>query len=268
MTTEQWRVAPGTAVDLTAIDPGDTGGFTTKSAAQPAIDADLERLRDLQELLYIDDRYAVMLVIQGMDTSGKDGTINHLSGGISLIGGEVTNFKAPTSVELQHDFLWRIHQRTPERGRIGIFNRSHYEDVLIVRVHDLVPPPVWETRFDQINDFERMLTQNNTIVLKCFLHISNAEQRERLQARVDDPAKWWKFNPGDIKERARWPAYQAAYEAALSRCSTDHAPWYVIPADNKWFRNYAVTRLIVETLDGLDLRPPEATFDPHVVRIE
>lgn len=268
MTAERWRVAPGSTVDLAGINPGDTGEFRDKAAAKPATDADLERLRDLQELLYVDDRYALLLVLQGMDTSGKDGTIKHLSGGISLIGGEVTNFKAPTSAELQHDFLWRIHQHAPERGRIGIFNRSHYEDVLIVRVHNLVPRSVWEGRYDQINAFEGMLAQNSTIVLKCFLHISNEEQRERLQARVDNPAKWWKLNPEDVKERARWPEYQAAYEAVLARCSTDAAPWYVIPSDKKWFRNYAVTRLLVETLEGLHLRPPEPTFDPKGVRIE
>jgi PPK2 family polyphosphate:nucleotide phosphotransferase len=264
----QWRIEPGSSVDLSDLDPADTGEFAGKEDAAPATAADLERLRDLQELLYVDDRHALLLVLQGMDTAGKDGTIGHLSRGVNLVGVEAANFKAPTSLELQHDFLWRIHQRVPERGRIGIFNRSHYEDVLIARVHTLVPPDVWERRYDQINDFEKMLTENGVTIIKCFLHISKKEQKERLQARLDNPAKHWKFNPGDLKERARWHDYVGAYEAALSRCSTTWAPWYAIPADKKWFRNYAVVRLLVDTLERLDLRYPEATFDPKRITIE
>src|SRR5215216_2449980 len=172
MVAERWRVAPGSRVDLSTLEPADTGDFGGKDAAEPALDADLRRLRDLQEKLYVDNRYAVLLVLQGMDTSGKDGAIKHLSGGLSLVGAEVANFKAPSETELRHDFLWRIHQRVPERGRIGIFNRSHYEDVLIVRVHELVPPPVWQARYEQINAFEDILTENGVVVLKCFLHIS------------------------------------------------------------------------------------------------
>jgi PPK2 family polyphosphate:nucleotide phosphotransferase len=219
-------------------------------------------------MLYVDDRRAVLLVLQGMDTAGKDGTIGHISRGVNLIGVETANFKTPTSIELQHDFLWRIHQRVPERGRIGIFNRSHYEDVLIARVHNLVPPHVWERRYEQINNFEKMLTENDVTIVKCFLHISKREQKERLQARLDNPAKHWKFNHGDLTERARWDEYVATYEAALSRCSTAWAPWYVIPADKKWYRNYAVVRLLVESLKGLDLRYPKADFDPTSIRIE
>jgi PPK2 family polyphosphate:nucleotide phosphotransferase len=230
--------------------------------------ADLERLRDLQELLHADDRFAVLLVLQGTDTSGKDGTVKHLSSGVSLVGAEMTNFKAPSETELAHDFLWRVHQHVPERGRIGIFNRSHYEDVLIARVHNLVPPKVWETRYEQINAFERILTLNRTVVIKCFLHISKDEQKERLLARLDNPAKHWKFNPGDLKERTLWDAYQQAYEAAISRCNAAEAPWYVIPADKKWYRNYAVTRVLVEALERLDLRPPRAGFEPEAMRGE
>jgi PPK2 family polyphosphate:nucleotide phosphotransferase len=268
MVAERWMVEPGSRVRLAKLDPDDTGDFEDKAEAGPAIDADLGRLRDLQEKLYVDDRYAVLLVLQGMDTSGKDGTVKHISGGVSLIGAEVTNFKVPSSTELQHDFLWRIHQRVPERGRIGIFNRSQYEDVLIARVHKLVPEDVWRKRYAQINAFERILTGNNIIILKCFLHISKGEQKERLQARLDNPQKHWKFNPDDLRERALWPEYVSAYEDALSECSTEYAPWYVIPADKKWHRNYAVTRLLVETLERLDLRLPPVSFDPKKVQIE
>ncbi len=268
MTAEQWRVSPDASVQLAAFPSDDTSGFADKDQAAAAIDADIERLRDLQELLHADGRFAVLLVLQGMDTSGKDGTVKHLSSGVSLVGAEMTNFKAPSETELAHDFLWRVHQHVPERGRIGIFNRSHYEDVLIVRVHNLVPREVWEARYDQINAFERTLTQNHTIVIKCFLHISKEEQKERLLARLKNPAKHWKFNPGDLKERGYWDDYQQAYEAALSRCNTDDAPWYVIPADKKWHRNYAVTRLLVETLERLDLRPPTPDFDPDAMRAE
>jgi PPK2 family polyphosphate:nucleotide phosphotransferase len=268
MVADRWRVKPGAGVELSTFDPAETGDFEEKEQAEPAMDADLARLRDLQERLYIDDRFAVLLVLQGMDTSGKDGTIKHISGGVTLIGGEVANFKAPSSTELQHDFLWRIHQRVPERGRIGIFNRSHYEDVLVARVRNLVSEAVWKRRYDQINAFEQMLTENGTVVRKCFLHISKEEQKERLQARLDEPDKHWKFNPDDLKERARWPEYVEAYEAALSWCSTEHAPWYVIPADKKWYRNYAVTRLLVETLASLDLRLPAVTFDPKKIQID
>jgi PPK2 family polyphosphate:nucleotide phosphotransferase len=266
VTAEQWRVPPGALVKLAECPTADTSGFDDKDQAAAVMEADLERLRDLQELLYVDGRFAVLLVLQGMDTSGKDGTVKHLSSGVSLVGAEMTNFKAPSGTELAHDFLWRVHQHVPERGRIGIYNRSHYEDVLIVRVHNLVPREVWETRYEQINAFERTLTQNHTIVIKCFLHISKGEQKERLLARLDNPAKHWKFNPGDLKERSYWDAYQQAYEAALSRCNTANAPWYVIPADKKWHRNYAVTRILVETLERLDLRPPTIDFDPQAMR--
>jgi PPK2 family polyphosphate:nucleotide phosphotransferase len=268
MVAERWMVKPGSKADLSKIDPADTGDFADRTQANPAIDADLGRLHDLQEKLYVDDRFAVLLVLQGMDTSGKDGTIEHISKGVDLLGAEVTSFKQPSSTELQHGFLWRIHQRVPERGRIGIFNRSHYEDVVVVRVHELVPKDVWSTRYGQINAFEQILAGTNTVVLKCFLHISKKEQKERLQARLDEPGKHWKFNPADLKDRARWPDYMAAYEDALSKCSTEYAPWYVIPADKKWFRNYAVTRLLVETLERLDLRLPRVSFDPKKIMIE
>jgi PPK2 family polyphosphate:nucleotide phosphotransferase len=267
MTSNRWRVEPGTSVRLKDFDPDDTGDFTDKDMADDACAADLARLRVLQELLYADDRYAILLVLQGMDTSGKDGTTKYLSGGVSLLAGEVTSFKQPTATDLAHDYLWRIHQRTPARGKIGIFNRSHYEDVLVVRVHNLVPPDVWQKRYAQINAFERILADNNTVIIKCFLYISKDEQRVRLQERLDEPDKLWKFNPGDLKERALWDQYHEAYEAALTRCNSPDAPWYVIPSNKKWFRNFAVARILVQTLESLDLKPPKPDFDPRAVKI-
>ena len=265
--SEPWMIEPGTTVSLTDYDPDHTGCFRNEKAAADAMRADLERLRELQELLHVEGRHAVLLVLQGMDTSGKDGMIKHLSSGLSLVGAEVSDFKQPTAPELQHDFLWRIHQRVPERGRIGIFNRSQYEDVLVVRVHDLVPEKVWEKRYEQINAFEQMLTENGTTIVKCFLHISKKEQKERLLARLADSTKLWKFNPGDLKERGHWSAYQQAYAAALTRCNTAAAPWYMIPANKKWYRNYVVTRILVETLERLDMRYPTPDFDPADIKI-
>jgi PPK2 family polyphosphate:nucleotide phosphotransferase len=268
VTAEQWRVPPGTAVELSKYSSGDTSGFAGKEQAEPAMQADIERLRALQELFHADGRYALLLVLQGMDTAGKDGTVKHLSPGMSMVGAEMTNFRSPSEAELEHDFLWRVHQQVPARGRIGIFNRSHYEDVLIARVQNLVPRHVWEARYDQINAFEAILAQNSTIVIKCFLHISESEQKQRLIARLRNPAKHWKFNPGDVKDRKQWDAYQRAYEVALSRCNSADAPWYIIPADKKWHRNYAVTRVLVETLERLDLRPPQPDFDVSHIRID
>jgi PPK2 family polyphosphate:nucleotide phosphotransferase len=267
MLTHEWRVPPGTAVDLSAVDPGGIGPFTRKKDSNEAAAADLERLRPLQERLHVDGRYAVLLVLQGMDTSGKDGTVRHLSRGLELIGAEVSNFVKPAGAELQHDYLWRVHARAPARGRLGIFNRSHYEDVLVPIVHDVLRPEAALERYRQINDFERMLVQNGTILLKCFLHISHMEQRRRLQARLDNPEKWWKLDLADVEERNHWGAYQAAYEAALSTCSTPEAPWHIVPADHKWFRNYAVCRLLVETLEAMEMRLPEPAFDPAAIRI-
>jgi len=267
MSDQAWRVAPGTTVQLNQNDPGDTGAFGTHKDAERELEADIERLDELQEKLHVDGRFSILLLLQGMDTSGKDGMVRHLSRGLDLVSAEVTSFKAPSSRELAHDFLWRIHQRTPERGQVSIFNRSHYEDVLIVRVHDLVPRAVWEARYEQINAFEELLVQNGTVIVKCFLHISKDEQKERLQARLDDPTKLWKFNPNDLRERAFWDDYQRAYEAVLTRCSTAHAPWHIIPANHKWYRNYAVTHLLVEALAGLDLQLPVPSVDASKIEI-
>jgi PPK2 family polyphosphate:nucleotide phosphotransferase len=271
VTAVGWHISPGTDVRLADLDHAYMGPFAgsdaAKRQAKQVSAANLERLRVLQERLYVDGRYAVLLVLQGMDTSGKDGTVRHLSRGLDLIGAELTNFVRPTSRELAYDFLWRIHQRVPPLGRIGIFNRSHYEDVLVPLVHGLIPHEVIAQRYRQINDFERMLVENHTTVLKCFLHISKKEQRGRLQARVDNREKWWKFDPADVEARGLWEAYQEAYEATLSTCSTAVAPWHVIPADHKWYRNYAVGRLLMETLEGLDLQLPEPMIDMSTVRI-
>lgn len=213
---------------------------------------------ELAYRLFAENRRSVLLVLQGMDTSGKDGTIRAATTGINPLDFSITAFKQPSMEELDHDFLWRIHKATPGRGRIGIFNRSHYEDVLVVRVHKLVPRSVWRARYEAINRFERYLTANGTTVLKCFLHISKDEQRQRLEARLADPTKRWKFSKADVEERKLWDDYQQAYEDALTRCNTEYAPWHVVPADRKWYRNLVVSNLLRETLEKMDPKfPPE-----------
>jgi PPK2 family polyphosphate:nucleotide phosphotransferase len=262
------RIDPGTKVDLDAIDPAATGAFGSKRDGVLAAQRDLDLLRQAQERLYVDRRQAVLLVLQGMDTSGKDGTIRHLSGGIDLLGAQVSGFRPPSEEEQRHDFLWRVHQRVPPYGVLGIFNRSHYEDVLVPVVHKTISDAVRRARYAQINDFERMLSENGVTLLKCFLHISKAEQKRRLQARLDDSAKQWKFDPGDLADRELWPEYRQAYASLLAHCSTAYAPWHVVPADHKWFRNAAVVRLLIETLDSLKLTVPKPSFDPKTIAIE
>ncbi|MCB9845129.1 MAG: polyphosphate kinase 2 family protein [Phycisphaeraceae bacterium] len=258
--TEQLLVRPGTRVDLRAIDARSSPGISEKDARQGLAPL-VEEIARLQYRLWAEQRHAVLLVLEGTDTSGKDGTIRHVLSGVNPQGVLVTSFKVPTPIELRHDFLWRIHARTPGRGRIAVFNRSHYQDVFVVRVESLAPEAVWRARYRQINDFERLLTESGVALIKCFLHISREEQHERLSARLDDPEKQWKFSMGDLATRAKWDAYRAAFEDALSECSTEHAPWHVIPADRKWFRNYAVASLVLETLRSLDPHPPAADFD-------
>ena len=260
-------VRPGAKVDLGAIDPKDTFGWT-KEAAGPAVVEDLARLTDLQERLWAERKRKVLIVLQGMDAAGKGGTVEHVMGALNPLGCAVHGFKVPTEVELAHDFLWRVHARTPGDGEIAIFDRSHYEDVLVVRVAGLAPRERWRARYDEINAFEATLAAERTTILKFFLHIGRDEQRERLQARVDDPDKRWKFRMGDLESRSRWDDYRAAYEDALSRCSTAAAPWFIVPADRKWFRNLAVARILAETLEGLDPRfppPPEPIPDDLVI---
>jgi len=249
-------VAPGSASDLARRDPRDTLGLPGKEEAAPQLAALLEELSSLQERLYAEGRRSVLLVLQGLDASGKDGTIRRVFTGVNPQGCRVTSFKAPTAVELAHDFLWRVHEQCPPRGMIGIFNRSHYEDVVTVGVLGLAPEEVWRRRPQQIVEFERMLAEEGTTVLKCFLHVSVEEQRERFAERLSDPTKRWKHNPKDEETSRRFAEYTAAYEEALTATSTDWAPWHVIPADRNWVRNLAVATVLVEALRRLDPQFP------------
>jgi PPK2 family polyphosphate:nucleotide phosphotransferase len=262
------RIEPGTKVRLREIDAADTGDYTDKVQAEAHLAQDVKRLAELQERLYAENSRGLLVVLQAMDTGGKDGTVKHVMSGVNPTGCEVTSFKAPSEREADHDFLWRIYRALPRRGNIGIFNRSHYEDVLVVRVHDLVPREVWKRRYDQINRFEELVSDLGTTILKFYLHIDKDEQRRRLQARLDDREKTWKFSPSDLTERKHWEAYQEAYEELLSKCSTERAPWYVVPANKKWYRNLVVARTIVKTLEAMDPRPPAPTIDPTKIRIE
>lgn len=262
------RVEPGTKVRLKDIDPGDTLGVKDKDEADQERAANIEKLAKFSELLWADNRFAILAVLQGMDTSGKDGTIRRVMSGINPRDCRVVSFKKPTDEELDHEFLWRIHKACPAHGEIGVFNRSHYEDVIIVRVHNLVPEKVWSKRYDQINAFEEILTDNGTRIIKFFLHISKDEQKRRLEARIQDPVKNWKMEPADLTERKCWDDYQGAYEAAISKCNSEDAPWYIIPADKKWFRNLAVSSILVETLDSLDLKPPKPKYDLSKLKVE
>lgn len=251
------KAKPGGKFQLAEFSPGDAHGIS-KAHAEKAIASHAEKLAALHDLLYAEHKRAVLIVLQGMDAAGKDGTIKHVMSGVNPQGCSVTSFKQPTTTELNHDFLWRIHAAVPEKGYIGIFNRSHYEDVLIARVHGLVPREVWKKRYAEINDFEQMLTENNVHILKFFLHMSGEEQEKRFMERLSDPRKNWKASAADFSERRYWNAYQAAYEDAIAKCSTRHAPWYVIPSDHKWFRNFAVGEVIVRTMESFKMRYPAA----------
>jgi PPK2 family polyphosphate:nucleotide phosphotransferase len=257
---------PGGPVDLSALDTRATPGFDgDKAAGRAALAALGPRLSDLQEQLYAEGvrggSRRLLLVLQGMDTSGKGGVIRHVVGQVDPQGCAIASFKAPTREELTHDFLWRIRRRVPGPGKLGVFDRSHYEDVLAVRVHDLVPRSTWSRRYAAINRFEARLVTDDIRVVKVFLHISKEEQRQRLLARLDDPTKHWKFNPRDVDERAYWAEYQEAYVAVLERCNSDVAPWYRVPADRKWYRDWAVANLLVEQLEDMKLSWPKADFD-------
>ena len=249
------RVEPGTRVRLEKLDPGTTHGYD-QDAGRAKAAKDLSRLAKLQEMLYAERRRRILIVLQGIDTAGKDGSIKHLGGALHPLGTRVASFGVPTEPELAHDYLWRIHEQVPGNGRIVIFNRSHYESVLVERVHDLVPRARWSKRYDHINEFERLLVDEGTTIIKCFLNIDREEQLERLRSRYDEPAKRWKFNVGDLEERKLWADYRAAFEDALSRCSTEYAPWYVIPSNHKWFRNLAIGEIVTETLSALGLAFP------------
>jgi PPK2 family polyphosphate:nucleotide phosphotransferase len=257
-------VRPGEHARLDKRDPGDTLG-NKKNERQ--LQKNIDKLRELQHLLYADRRHSLLIVLQALDAGGKDGTIRHVMSGVNPQGCEVTSFKAPSHEDLDHDFLWRVHHAVPRRGDIGIFNRSHYEDVLVVRVHKIVPKSVWPERYEQINDFEKMLTANGVTILKFFLHISKDEQLRRFQSRLSDPAKNWKLSLPDFSEREHWDEYMEAYEDALTKCSTKHAPWYVIPSNQKWFRNYAISCVVIEALERMKLKFPPASIDVSQIKL-
>ncbi|HVF19515.1 MAG TPA: PPK2 family polyphosphate kinase [Mycobacteriales bacterium] len=259
-------VSPGDeSIVLAGRDPRDDLGLTRKAAEQRA-SGDAERLAELQERLYAEGARSVLLVLQGMDTSGKGGAIKHVAGRLNPLGLRLKAFKAPTSEELRHHYLWRVRRELPRPGEIGVFDRSHYEDVLVVRVRGLVAEDVWSRRYDEINRFEAKAAEAGTVIVKCFLHLSYDEQRERLLARLDEPTKRWKFRAGDLDERAHWTAYHAAYETALARCSTALAPWYVVPADRKWVRNHAISALLLETLAEMAPAYPAPDLDLAALR--
>ena len=264
-----YRVIPGSRVELCEWNPNDKFAFPGKKKEGRKRLLELnEQLEELQELLYAEHKHKVLIVLQAMDSGGKDGTIRHVFEGVNPQGVRVAGFKKPTPEELDHDYLWRVHKQTPGRGEIVIFNRSHYEDVLVVRVHSLVPEEVWSKRYEHVNAFERTLADEGTTILKFYLHIDLDEQKERFQARLDEPHKNWKFNPADVEERKLWPKYMQAYEDAISKTSTEYAPWYVVPANRKWYRNLVVGTVIVEALQGLNMRYPEPQFDPGEIQIE
>jgi len=265
---ERFVVNPGARLSIADLDPDDTAGYQKKSAARKDLARNIARLSALQYLLYAENKHAVLIVLQAMDAGGKDGIIRHVMSGVNPQGCRVTSFKAPSAEEADHGFLWRIHKAVPRKGNIGIFNRSHYEDVLVVRVHDLVPRSVWSRRYEQINAFEKLLAANDVKIVKFFLHISKDEQKKRFQARLDSPDKHWKLSPADFAERKHWDEYMRAYEDVLTKCSASWAPWYVIPANRKWFRNLAVSQIIVETLEELDMKFPPPSCDVSQITLE
>jgi PPK2 family polyphosphate:nucleotide phosphotransferase len=259
----RYRVEPSKRFDISKLDPDESEGYKNKGDVEKDLERQIERIADLQERLYAEGKQSLLIVLQATDTGGKDGTIKGVFRGVNPQGCQVWSFKVPTPDELARDFLWRYHRKVPGKGMIAIFNRSHYEDVLVVRVKELVPKEVWQARYAQINDFERMLAMNGTIVLKFYLHISKEEQKERLQSRLDEPDKRWKFHIADLAERDRWDEYMSAFEDALNNCSTPYAPWYAIPANKKWYRNLVIARTIADTLEAMDphFPPPEEDLD-------
>jgi PPK2 family polyphosphate:nucleotide phosphotransferase len=263
---KEFLVEPGKKVHLRRIDPGYTGKHESHEKAQPEIRKHLERMAELQYLLYANASRSLLVVLQALDAGGKDGTIRHLFSGMNPQGTRVFAFKQPTADELAHDFLWRVHARTPGKGEVVIFNRSHYEDVLVVRVHKLVKKSVWSSRYEVIDHFEEMLAQNDTTILKFYLHISPEEQLARFARRLDDPERRWKISESDYSERELWPEYIEAYEEALEKTSTDHAPWYVIPSNAKWFRDLAISKIVGDTMEEMGMSPPPARVDLDEIR--
>jgi PPK2 family polyphosphate:nucleotide phosphotransferase len=251
-------IPSGDHIRIKNFDPAYTGQYHDKAETKQELQKYVTRMAELQELLYAEGKHALLIILQAMDAGGKDGTIKNVMSGVNPQGCRVTSFKAPTTEELSHDFLWRIHRHVPPRGYIGIFNRSHYEDVLVVRVHNLVPESAWRARYEHINHFEKLLAESDVTILKFFLHISKEEQKQRLEKRLQDKSKNWKFNPDDLKERARWDEYMAVYEDAINNCNTPWAPWHIVPANKKWYRNLVVAQRIVEAMENLDMKFPPA----------
>lgn len=266
---KDFLVKPGTKVKLDATDPGYTSRHASEEKAQVDIEKYRSKLTQQQSLLYAEKQHSLLIVLQGLDAAGKDGTVNHVMSALNPQGTTVTGFKEPTALELEHDFLWRVHPHAPARGTAAIFNRSHYEDVLVVRVHKLAPKDVWSERYELINDFEKLLyRQNNTHIIKFFLHISKEEQLERFKQRLDDPARNWKISESDYKERLLWDDYTKAFEDIFARTSKKHAPWYIIPSNHKWFRNLAVSQIVATTMEDLGLTTPKPAVDLRVIRRE
>lgn len=265
---ERFRVAPGKAFKLASADPRDTGTFDDKDKTKAQTEKDAEAIDGLQDRLFAEGKRALLVVLQGIDCSGKDGTVRAVFNTCGPIGVTISPFKAPTAPELAQDYLWRVHKVAPPKGMIGIFNRSHYEDVLVVKVKGYAPKEAIERRYDEINAFEKMLSDNGTRILKFMLHISKDEQAERLRDRIATPEKRWKFNPADLDDRALWDDYMAAYETAVNRCSTEHAPWHVIPADRNWVRNAAISGIVRETLEKMNPQYPQPKgWDPATVKV-
>ena len=265
---QRYMVRPGHAARLEDADPNDTSGFNgVKDDGRKRLEKLTARLEELQELLCAEAKHSLLVVLQGMDSAGKDGTIRRVFEGVNPQGVRVARFRVPTVLEDHHDFLWRVHEQVPAKGEIVLFNRSHYEDVLVTRVHGLISKPVWERRYREINEFERTLTEEGTTILKFFLHIGPGEQKRRLEERLEDPTKHWKFRESDVQERERWPAYMEAYEEAITRTSTAWAPWYVVPSNRKWFRDLFVSEQIVKTLEGFHMRYPPLPVELRGARI-
>jgi PPK2 family polyphosphate:nucleotide phosphotransferase len=266
---ERYLVKPGARVDLRKINPAEKSLFTgeDKSEYHAHFRELQDALRDMQKMLYAQNKHKILVVMQAMDTGGKDGCIKHVFSHIDPQGIHVRSFKKPTELELSHDFLWRVHAKVPPLGQLVIFNRSHYEDIIAVRVKKLFPSEVWKRRQKHIIDFERMLAEEGTTIVKIFLHISRAEQKKRLEARLSDPNKHWKFNPDDLKDRALWDGFMSAYEDVIAKTTTAHAPWYVVPADRKWYRNLCVARIMVDTMRSLDMKLPMIDWDPKGITI-
>ena len=263
---DMFRVEPGTRVKLSQIDPDYKGDDKDQSAVQDELAKLTKRLAELQYLMYAECKRSFLIVLQAVDGGGKDGTVNHVIASMNPQGATVQPFKVPSAEELAHDYLWRIHKVTPAKGRVVVFNRSHYEDVLVVRVHGLVPPEVWSGRYDEINAFEKLLSDNGTHIIKFFLYIDKKEQLARFKQRLEDPAKQWKISESDYKEREFWDAYQNAYEDAISKCSTADAPWYIIPANHKWCRNVAISRILVATMESMGMQFPAPSVNIEEIR--